>query len=328
MRAPEFWRHGGLVPALLAPAACAFAAAGAARRGLARPFKAASPVLCVGNLVAGGAGKTPVAIAIARRLIAMGRTPHFLTRGYGGSTIGPFRVDPVRHESRIVGDEPLLLARIAPTWVARDRAAGARAAAAAGADAIVMDDGLQNPGLAKDLALVVVDGAYGFGNGRVIPAGPLREPLAEGLARADAVVIVGADETGIVRSVGGALPVVQARLVPVEWTDGIAGRDVVAFAGIARPEKFFTTLRELGCRLVAAESFADHHRYRVDEVMRLVNLAVAHDAVPVTTAKDAVRLPAPAMQLVRVLEIEIAWQSPEAIDALIAGALARTPRHG
>ena len=316
------------MPALLAPAACAFAAAGAAQRSLARPFKAASPVLCVGNLVAGGAGKTPVAIAIARRLIAMGRTPHFLTRGYGGSTIGPLRVDPVRHESRIVGDEPLLLARVAPRWVARDRAAGARAAAAAGADAIVMDDGLQNPGLAKDLALVVVDGAYGFGNGRVIPAGPLREPLAEGLARADAVVIVGADETGIVRSIGGALPAVGARLVPVEWTDGIAGRDVVAFAGIARPEKFFTTLRELGCRLVAAESFADHHRYRVDEVMRLVNLAVAHDAVPVTTAKDAVRLPAPAMQLVRVLEIEIAWQSPEAIDALIAGALARTPRHG
>jgi tetraacyldisaccharide 4'-kinase len=328
MRAPEFWRHGGIVPTLLAPAACAYAAAGAARRGLARPFRAASPVLCAGNLVSGGAGKTPVAIAIARRLIAMGRTPHFLTRGYGGSTIGPLRVDPVRHGSRIVGDEPLLLARVAPTWVARDRAAGARAAVAGGADAIVMDDGLQNPGLAKDLALVVVDGAYGFGNGRVIPAGPLREPLAEGLARADAAVIVGADEAGVARSVGGTLPIVPARLAPVEWTDGIAGRDVVAFAGIARPEKFFTTLRELGCRLVASEPFADHHRYAVDEVMRLVNLAVARNAVPVTTAKDAVRLPPAALQLVRVLEIEIAWQAPEAIDGLIAAALDRRARDG
>jgi tetraacyldisaccharide 4'-kinase len=328
MRAPEFWRHGGIVPALLAPAACAFAAAGAVRRGLAHPFRAASPVLCVGNLVAGGAGKTPVALAVARRLIAMRRAPHFLTRGYGGSTAGPMRVDPLHHDSRLVGDEPLLLARVAPTWVAADRAAGARAAMDAGADAIVMDDGLQNPGLIKDLSLVVVDGSYGFGNRRVIPAGPLREPLAEGIARADAVVIVGEDEADIVGSLGGAVPVVRARLAPVEWSDGIAGREVVAFAGIARPEKFFATLRELDCRLVAAEPFADHHRYSVDEVMGLVNLAVTKGAVAVTTAKDAVRLPEPALRLVRVLEVEISWQVPEAVDALIGRVLQRSARHG
>jgi len=321
MRAPEFWRRAGVLPVLLGPAALAFDLAGRARRAVARPFRAPIPVLCAGNLVAGGAGKTPVAIALARRLIERRRKPHILTRGYGGTASGPLQVDPRRHDADEVGDEPLLLARVAPCWVARDRAAGARAAVAAGADSIVMDDGLQNPSLEKDLSLIVIDGGYGFGNGRVMPAGPLREPVEAGLARADAVVLVGDDETGIARRLDGALPILRARLVPEDGAEDIAGREVVAFAGIGRPAKFFRTLAELGCRVVATASFPDHHRYAPDEVMRLIEAAVGRGAVLVTTAKDQVRLPPEARGMARVLEVGIAWESPAEIDALMSKAL-------
>ncbi len=328
MRAPEFWRHGGVVPALLAPAAAGWTLAGRLRRAVVRPWRAPVSMICVGNLVAGGQGKTPVAIALARRLAAAGRAPHFVTRGYGGAEAGPLRIDPARHGAREVGDEALLLARVAPAWVARERAAGARAAHAAGAGAIVLDDGLQNPSLAHDLALVVVDGGYGFGNCRVIPAGPLREPLADGLGRADAVVLVGDDRTGVASALEGCdRPVLRARLAPTGGAAEIAGRAVVAFAGIGRPDKFFETLSELDCRLVAGMPFPDHHPYAADEIMRLVDVAHREDALLVTTAKDAVRLPPEARGMVQVLEVEIEWDAPERIDALLERALA-TVAHG
>ena len=196
MQAPRFWSNPpdrpGLAARHLAPLAWVWAAV--TRRRLARPPAArlAAPVVCVGNVTAGGAGKTPVVIALAQRLAAQGVAVHVVSRGHGGSLAGPVRVDPLRHSAAEVGDEPLLLAAFAPVWVARDRAAAGRAAEAAGAEVILMDDGLQNPDLAQDLALVVVDAGFGFGNGRVMPAGPLREPVADGLARADLVLALGA----------------------------------------------------------------------------------------------------------------------------------------
>lgn len=318
MHAPSFWARGGILPALLAPAACAYDFAGRIARATARPYRAAAPVVCVGNIVVGGAGKTPVALAVAKRLLQMRRHPHFLTRGYGGGSAGPLRVQPARHDARVVGDEPLLLARVAPTWVARDRAAGARAAIAAGADAIVMDDGLQNGSLAKDLSLVVVDGGYGFGNGRVMPAGPLRETVEAGLARADAVVLVGGDSSGAERTVAGRKPVLRARLAPGAGAEDIFNRDVIAFAGIGRPEKFFATLAEIGANVVATRSFADHHFYSPDEVMRLIERAIGREALVVTTEKDAVRLPKEARPMVTVLAVELQWEAPGQIDALLA----------
>ncbi|MDE2514004.1 MAG: tetraacyldisaccharide 4'-kinase, partial [Alphaproteobacteria bacterium] len=181
--APEFWARRGALSLLLTPLGCLYDATGTARRALVHAYRAPVPVICVGNLVAGGAGKTPIVADLARRLTARGVAVHILSRGYGGTLPGPVRVDPDRHDAAAVGDEPLMLARGTPTWVARDRAAGARAAAVAGAQAILMDDGLQNPTLAKDLSLIALDGGYGFGNRRVIPAGPLRETIAHGLAR-------------------------------------------------------------------------------------------------------------------------------------------------
>ncbi len=203
MRQPEFWRHDGAVAKILTPLGWAFHGAGRIRRWAARPYCAPIPVICVGNLVAGGAGKTPVAMAIADMLLAARRKPHFLTRGFGGGLAGPVRVDRSGHDAGAVGDEALLLADMAPCWVARDRADGARAAVDAGAEIIVMDDGFQNPQPAKDLSLIVIDGGVGFGNRRVIPAGPLRENLAAGIRRADAAILIGLDTSDAEDALGG-----------------------------------------------------------------------------------------------------------------------------
>jgi tetraacyldisaccharide 4'-kinase len=316
--APEFWTRGGVAAHLLQPLAWAHAAAGAARHALARPWRAPVAVICVGNLVAGGAGKTPVVLDLAQRLAARGARPHILSRGYGGSVAGPMRVDPARHAAADVGDEPLLLAAAAPTWIARDRVAGARAAAAAGAGLILMDDGFQNPYLHKDIALLVIDGSYGFGNGRIIPAGPLREPVAAALARADAVVLMGADEAGIASSLG-AVPVLAATLAPVAGT-AIDG-PVVAFAGIGRPEKFFRTVAATDARIVARHGFADHYLYGERILARLAAEAQAAGARLVTTAKDAVRLPPAWRARVAVLEVEVRWRDAAALDALLARAV-------
>lgn len=322
MRAPDFWRRDGLVPALLAPLAWGFAAAGRARRAFVRPARAPCPVICVGNLVVGGAGKTTVALALARRLRAAGHNMHLLGRGYGGRQRGPLRVDRDRHDTREVGDEALLLAAEAPTWVARDRVAGARAAAEAGAEVVVMDDGFQSPALEKDLSLLVVDAAYGFGNGRVMPAGPLRETLADGLARAHALVLVGEDGRGLERRLAALMrPVLRAHLEPGPEAAALSGRRVLAFAGIARPEKFFRTLEALGCRVAVARVFPDHHRYDADEIMTMVEDACRLDAVPVTTEKDAVNLPPEARPMVKVVQVHLVWHEPQAVDALLAPLL-------
>ncbi len=320
MRAPDFWTEPGGLSTLLAPAGAVWGAAAALRRQWAHPWRAPVPVICIGNITVGGAGKTPLALALCRYLIQAGRTPQVISRGYGGSLAGPVRVDPARHIAADVGDEPLLLARAAPVWVARDRAAAAKAAVHAGADIIVMDDGLQNFSLARDLSVIAIDGGYGFGNGRLMPAGPLRESLAAGLARCDAAVVIGADDAG-----GGAraaidLPVYAARMAPVPGPDydDIAGRDVIAFAGIGRPTKFYATLTEMGCKLAATEDFADHHRYTPDEIMTICERAAAAGAVAVTTAKDAVRLPPEARLMVKTLNVEIEWQDADAPAMLLA----------
>jgi tetraacyldisaccharide 4'-kinase len=333
MKTPGFWYRPRATPAawLLAPAGAVYDAATRLRRALATPQRAPVPVVCIGNLVAGGAGKTPVALALGRRLAEIGIDVHFLSRGHGGSLAGPVRVDPERHSAAEVGDEPLLLARAAPAWVSRDRPAGARAAAAAGARLILMDDGFQNPSLAKDLSLLVVDGGSGFGNGLILPAGPLRERPADGLKRADALVVMGPDRAGIGELAARhgpparlGLPALGARLVPSpEDAARLRGRKVLAFAGIGRPEKFFATLAELGAEIVARIPFPDHHAYTPDEVMRLAEMAQERQAVPVTTEKDLVRLPADARAMVEALRVELAWGDPAAVDAVLEPVVRR-----
>lgn len=322
LRAPEFWaRDDSPWAALLAPLGELYGAAGRLRAALAAPVRLPRPLLCVGNLTAGGAGKTPVALALAAWFRARGRHPHFLTRGYGGREAGPLRVDPKRHGFRDVGDEALLLARTAPTWVARDRPAGGRAAITAGADLVIMDDGLQNPWLAKDVSLLVIDGHYGLGNGRLIPAGPLREPLAPALARIQAAVVIGPDERRLAERLAPRLPVLSARLVPDPAARALAGKRVLAFAGIGRPGKFFATLEALGCTLVARHGFPDHHPYTPDDIMRLVEAASAAGAVPVTTEKDLARFPPEARPMVTAVRVSLEWRDESALDALLRPVL-------
>jgi tetraacyldisaccharide 4'-kinase len=328
MRAPGFWsRPPGFEAAVLAPASALWRCGGWLRGRMARPVRTPIPVICVGNLTAGGAGKTPTAIALLQRLAARGADPAAISRGHGGTERGPHRVDATHDAAARVGDEPLLLAVWAPVWVARNRAAGALAAAAAGARVAVLDDGHQNPGLVKDLSLVVVDAGAGFGNGRVIPAGPLREPVAAGLARADAVVLIGEDDQAAATLAQWpalcALPVLRARLKPLAAGLPLAGEKVVAFAGIGRPGKFFDTLRAMGARLVATHAFADHAPYPPAILRRMKAQATAADAMLVTTEKDQVRLPPAFRREAMAVPVRLEFDDPAALDALLDGVIAR-----
>ena len=289
MRAPSFWwRERGLAATLLTPVAAIYGAV-AARRLRRNRYRAAVPVVCVGGLTVGGAGKTPTALALGRLLAAA--RPVFLTRGYGGTLAGPVIVDPARHDAGQVGDEALLLARVAPTVVARDRVAGAEAARAAGAGVIIMDDGFHSAALVNDLALLVLDAGHGVGNGQVFPAGPLRAPLSAQLAHAHAVVVIGKGNAAApLRLQSPALTVFHGHLAPdAAAVASLAGRRLLAFAGIGHPDKFFATVEGVGA-VVGRRSFPDHHCFTAADVASLLDEAARGDLVLVTTEKDAARM--------------------------------------
>ncbi len=322
MREPAFWwREPGLAARLLTPLGALYGVV-AARR-MRRPGKAvAVPVICIGNLTAGGAGKTPTAIAAAHLLRDLGANPAFLTRGYGGRLAGPVVVAPT-HTAVDVGDEPLLLARVAPTVVARDRVAGAAVAIdMEEADVIIMDDGFQNPSLAKTVSILVVDGRRGFGNGRVIPAGPLRAPVPEQLALAQVLLVIGEPNAEIWSLMDAARTgrclVLTGRLVPdTAAVAALAGARVLAFAGIADPDKFFTTLRQAGIAVAGTKRFADHHPFGAREAADLVAEAERSGLTLVTTEKDQARMvgdPALAALAARARTLPVTVEIEKASD--------------
>lgn len=323
MKAPSFWyRPPGMQAALLSPLAAIWAGVTAARLRKGPAFDPGIPVLCVGNLVAGGAGKTPLVRHLVERLRLRGVNAAALSRGHGGRLAGPLAVDPSRHNAADVGDEPLLLSRHVPAWIGRDRVAAAVAMRDAGIQAIVMDDGFQNPGLAKDVSLIVADGGAGFGNGCVIPAGPLREPVAAGLGRAQAVILTGIETAAAVpvrqAAAMAGLPVLSAGLTPEPSAAAtLAGQRVLAFAGIGRPEKFFDTLRGIGAIPVATLPFPDHHPYMAGEVQAVLDRAAAMDALAVTTEKDAMRLPDGLRERVMVLPVRAVFTDVAALERML-----------
>jgi len=321
VKAPRFWRpgEGGLIAGMLSPVSWAYQSGAALKRSLAgKGWNAPVPVICCGNVTVGGSGKTPVTLATAKRLQALGHVPHFLTRGYGGREKGPLRVDAGMHSAADVGDEALLLATAAPTWVGGDRAATAKQAVAAGADALVMDDGLQNTTLVQNLGLLVIDGGFGFGNARLLPAGPLREPLPAAFGRVAAAVIIGADETGANGLLPPGMAILRARVAAGPEAVELAGRHVVAFAGIGRPEKFFATLTEAGAEIADAIPFPDHHPFTAADLAMLRGRAEALDARLVTTEKDLVRIESGARAGIATLTITLEWDDQDAFDALLA----------
>ena len=313
---PAFWQTGGILASALAPFEVITAAVTARR--VARPgWRVPVPVICVGNAVVGGSGKTPVVLDFVARLAARGIAVHCLTRGYGGTARGVTRVELGRHIAAEVGDEALLLAPAAPTWVGADRAAAARAAVAAGAQVLVMDDGLQNPSLEKTASLLVIDGGAGFGNGRLLPAGPLREPVARAASRCRAAIMIGADLAGAASSLPPTLPILQATLAPGPDMLAHAGRIALAFAGIARPRKFFSTLEQAGIVLAESRAFADHHSYTARELANLRLRAASLGAPLVTTWKDFVRIPPADRTGITPLSARIVWARESAVEALL-----------
>lgn len=310
---PRFWHSDAWPARLLSPLGTVVAHLTARR--LAQPgWRAPVPVICCGNATVGGAGKTTVALDLATRLQGRGIAVHILSRGYGGRLKGPVRVEPV-HTAGMVGDEPMLLAQVAPTWIGADRAASARAAVAAGAEALLMDDGLQNPGLVQDAGLLVIDGATGFGNGRVMPAGPLREPAAAAAARCRAAIMIGMDQRRARAALPASLPVLHAWLAPDQ---ALHGQRVVAFAGIARPAKFHATLLQAGATLAATIDFPDHHKFSLKDLQAILARARHFDATPVTTPKDAVRLPPLWRAQVKAVGVTLVWADEAALESLLA----------
>ena len=318
MRAPTFWQdpNARLLPLLLSP--LGWITAEATRRRLQRPgWRAPVPVICCGNLGVGGAGKTTLVLDLLRRLQARAVDVHALTRGYGGTVQGVLRVDPSRHDATLTGDEALLLAGRATTWVSADRAASARAAVAFGAGCLVMDDGMQNPGLVQDSTLLVIDGEAGFGNGHLLPAGPLRETIARGAARTHAAILIGQDHLGVLERLPNGLPVLRASLEMAPEAHTLLGRRLVAFAGIGRPDKFFAALDAIGLDVVQRVGFPDHHRYRAFELDRLAAAADKKHALLVTTPKDATRLPENFRARVHILGVGLHWNDATAIEAVL-----------
>jgi tetraacyldisaccharide 4'-kinase len=331
MREPSFWWDKPSLPAyLLRPVAAIYGAIAGARMRK-EGTSAGIPVICVGNFTLGGAGKTPAAIAIAKLLIESGHAPFFLSRGYGGRLSGPVRVDPAVHKAADVGDEPLLLARHAPAIVSHDRVAGAAFAREAGADVIVMDDGLQNPSLRKDFTIAVIDARRGLGNRFVFPAGPLRAPLQTQLEHAHCILLIG-DGRQTPAAINGLThaqhrPLLRARLEPdANAVKALGRRKLLAFAGIGDPEKFFMTLAGAGLEAAAEESFADHHPYTPDDAVRLLTLAESKNLIPVTTEKDLVRLTGsdPAIATLRArtrgLPVSLVFEDMAAVKKLVVRA--------
>ncbi|HAH09906.1 MAG TPA: tetraacyldisaccharide 4'-kinase [Alphaproteobacteria bacterium] len=317
MRAPEFWTSSTLASRAaawaLSPLGNLYDWGGRIKQWRTQPQRLPARVLCVGNLTVGGTGKTPVALAIGALLAKRQEPFAFLSRGYRGTLSQPAIVDPARHSASEVGDEPLLLARHGMTVVSADRVAGAWIAVQHGARTIIMDDGFQNPGLVKDVSLIVVDTHSHFGNGFVIPAGPLREPIARGLARAQGVVLMGDGA-----SIATSLPQLRVSIVPsAEAQASVEGKKVAAFAGIGRPEKFFATLKAAGAQVVLAHAFADHYAFQASDWRALREEAVEYGATLVTTEKDWVRLEAAWRAEVMAFPVEAQFEDTPALEQLL-----------
>ncbi|MCB9982134.1 MAG: tetraacyldisaccharide 4'-kinase [Rhodospirillales bacterium] len=329
LKTPSFWYRPAdstppLKEQLLFPVSALYKLLYDAHHVLRNPYKASIPVLCIGNLVAGGTGKTPTSLALLKTLKGhnIAQNPAFLIRGYGGAETGPLRVDPRMHTAWDVGDEALILAQAAPTYIGGNRAASAQMAAENGADIIIMDDGLQNPGIHKDLRLVVVNGEMGFGNKKLMPAGPLRQPLNKDYSMADGVILIGRDTRGALDAFPEDKPLIRAHLEAQASCHIDTQTPYLAFAGLGYPEKFFRYLKDtLKMNIVSCVPFSDHHPYSRHDIKDLHEQAQELGARLITTEKDYLRLPHLKKIHIETLPIEMCWENEEALVKLLQNRL-------
>jgi len=315
LHSPAFWYKQKTITdkvlrGIFFPASLVYGWCAKKRFELYYPVPMQKPVICIGNLVVGGAGKTQIVMSLVDMLKERGYNPHILTRGYGGEEVGPVQVNPEHDVAKYVGDEALLLVHKAPTWVAHNRPLGAQSAIDSGANIVIMDDGFQNPIIYKNFSILAIDGAVGFGNKTLIPAGPLRETIEAGVNRADAVIIIGEDKVKAeekIRSIRANITIVYAKIVPCKNNPEIKGRKVAAFAGIGRPTKFKDTLEEQGAEVVIWRTFPDHYEYKENELKELILEAKNKEALLLTTAKDYVRLPVQIKEHIQKYEVDLAW---------------------
>lgn len=317
MKTPDYWQSNSTISKVLAPAGYLYGLATKLRLKLKTPKKTSVPVICVGNITAGGTGKTPVSISVAKMLATDMYHPIFVTRGYGGK-LQNVLVNNKKHSAQDVGDEPLILSEQAPVVVNADRYAGAELAVKEGADVVIMDDGFQNPGLAKDLSFLVFDGDYGIGNGKIIPAGPLRETYEDGIKRADAIIILGKDKHHLAERT--KLPVFFGHTETAQTA--VNNDNILAFAGIGHPQKFYHTLSRQGFNVVKTIDFPDHHDYTKDEIEKILQTAKQLNAEVYTTSKDFVKIPAHYHKSINVLEIAVVWDHPEKLLQFIKQKIA------
>ncbi|MDA0362017.1 MAG: tetraacyldisaccharide 4'-kinase [Proteobacteria bacterium] len=322
MKAPSFWyKDPGLLAGLLLPLTFIYKFLTLLKRATSKPYRATVPVICIGNLTVGGTGKTPTVIALAQRLITQGYNPSIVSRGYGGSQKGPLKVNEQIHKFNDVGDEPLLLSSIAPTWVAKNRRLGIIAAVKQGANIILLDDGFQNKKIYKDISIVTVDAYRGFGNGLLLPAGPLREPIYSGLSTANFLISIGDDEShkNFINklSLERTPTIISGRLAPIKTGMDWENLSVFAFAGIGNPEKFFLNLRNLGAKVVNTIALSDHQIFDKKLLLRLETESSEINAQLVTTEKDAIRLPHEFRKKVLSLPVRLEISSWAEIEKLV-----------
>jgi len=317
LQTPSFWNDNTLLSQILSPLAWLYGKVVLFKSRNPKSKKVDVPIICVGNIIVGGAGKTPVAIAIAKILLKSGLNVHFLTRGYKGRLAGPIAVDPKIHNFEDVGDEALLLSKISKTWVSHNRYLGAKAASKADAQVIIMDDGLQNSSVFKSLSFLVIDGSYGFGNKKLIPAGPLREKVEHAIKRADAAIIIGEDKKNIADKIGSKIRVIRGKIIVNRKYHSLKNKTCLAFCGIGIPEKFFSTLKNIGVTIKKKYIFPDHHKYSDKTIDGILKTAKTLKAVPVTTEKDFMRLPKKFLMKVKTVPIEIEWEEKRELVKLL-----------
>lgn len=321
-KAPKFWyiKKDTYLSTLLYPFSLIFRLGTKVRNLTSRTSHSILPTICIGNIVVGGAGKTPVSLKIGKMLIKSGYSPNFISKGYAG-IIKDSTLVQSWHSPKSVGDESLLLSEIAPTWIGTNRNASIKLAYNNNCDCVIMDDGFQNPTIHKDFSIIVINSSQEFGNKKVMPSGPLRESIKRGLSRTNLIIVIGKVTEYLNNTIPDHIPIISAKFNIINENKIFRGQKITAFAGIAYPEKFFNSLREQGAKIVKEITYPDHHIFDENDLLNLVEIANKTKSILVSTQKDFVRVPKTYRSLVNTLEGEIVFENEDLVREILSNVI-------